>query len=159
MAQTIAEFMTSHLVTVSPETPVQLAEHVAEIHGIRHLAVVARGDLVGVLCLCDLESSPPEAPVRTCMAAPVLTVAGDTPPQRAAEIMRSRRVGCLPVVEDGRLVGMLTRSDLRGHLPLHELRCSGCGTRRHVRALVDAEFAFCLDCLDAADRHELGGGD
>jgi CBS domain-containing protein len=45
------------------------------------------------------------------MSATAETIGPDTDVRRAAEIMLDRRVGCLPVVEDGRLVGILTESD------------------------------------------------
>jgi CBS domain-containing protein len=45
-----------------------------------------------------------------------LTVAPTTPLREAAAILQGSKLGCLPVVEDGRLVGIVTRADLLGVL-------------------------------------------
>lgn len=55
--------------------------------------------------------------VEELMRSPVLTVAPDLSLREAAQQMNSAGVGCLPVVEGGRLVGILTSRDLRGHHP------------------------------------------
>ena len=49
--------------------------------------------------------------IRQIMKADPVTVAPSTPTLEAIELMRTRRVGCLPVVEDGALVGIVTAQD------------------------------------------------
>ncbi len=51
--------------------------------------------------------------VRDAMSAPAITIAPDCPVPAAMAIMRERRIRHLPVVENGRLVGMVSRGDLR----------------------------------------------
>jgi acetoin utilization protein AcuB len=46
------------------------------------------------------------------MTAPVATAAPDTTVREAANLLRGRHIGCLPIVEDGRLVGIVTVADL-----------------------------------------------
>lgn len=52
--------------------------------------------------------------VREIMRADVVTVTPDTRAQHALDLMRRNKIGCLPVVEDGRLVGVLTEHKLGG---------------------------------------------
>ena len=49
--------------------------------------------------------------VKDVMATDVLTTTPDTPLAEAARVLMERKIGCLPVIEDGRLVGILTEGD------------------------------------------------
>jgi len=51
-------------------------------------------------------------PLERVMTRDPVTVTPDTPLHEAVEMMRQKRLGCLPVVEDGRLVGIITKADL-----------------------------------------------
>jgi CBS domain-containing protein/CheY-like chemotaxis protein len=106
---------------------------VAEMHRarVRHLPVVsAQGALIGVVTDRDLRhylfSAPVSArlgatpldalleaaPVTQVMSAPVITVEADDDVHEAARVMRTHRIGSLPVTEGGRLAGMVTETDL-----------------------------------------------
>ena len=54
---------------------------------------------------------PAQVAVADIMTKDVITVGSTTPTVAAIEVMRKAKVGCLPVVDDGRLVGMVTESD------------------------------------------------
>jgi len=82
--------------------------------------------------------------------------------------MTEFEVGCLPIVDEHGLRGVVTRGDLRRagveEALLGASRCASCGSRHGVRPHPTLEAVeFCLDCLDRAmtpaDYDELGGGD
>jgi acetoin utilization protein AcuB len=115
--------------TVGAEVSIRDAAALMRARAIRHLPVVDdRGALIGIVTDRDLrqvvfdaavrERLPEEAarlgalPVRTVMTWGVVTVTPTTDLRAAAALMRERRLGALPVVEGGRLVGMLTERDL-----------------------------------------------
>jgi CBS domain-containing protein/gamma-glutamyl:cysteine ligase YbdK (ATP-grasp superfamily) len=118
--QTVGQFMATDLFTVRPDDLVDLAASVMTWRHIRHVPVEDNeGRLVGLvshrslLKLLSQGSLAKEAPVtvRQIMTAEPLTVSSTTPTLEAMEIMRRNRVGCLPVLDDGRLVGIVTSYD------------------------------------------------
>ncbi len=106
----------------------QLAALMRDRH-IRHLPVVRDGCLVGLVTSHDLERVAP-SPVTTLsvgeanyllgkltaakiMRAQVMTCAPETLVEEAARVLREKKIGCLPVVENGgKLVGIVTHEDL-----------------------------------------------
>lgn len=101
---------------------------------IRHLPVVDRGRVVGVVSQRDLFRSalgtalalgirrPDELmrtlAVRDVMSTPAVTIGPGAPVQDAARTMAEKKIGCLPVVEDECLVGILTETDIL-HYAIH----------------------------------------
>lgn len=135
----IGDVMTRDVVSVTPETPLKDVAAVLVERGISGLPVCdADGAVVGVLSEADLlvkqggspersgglfawlvetASAPDLAKLRAhtageAMTAPAITVETDSPVSEAARTMVSLGVNRLPVVEDGRLAGIVTRSDL-----------------------------------------------
>jgi CBS domain-containing membrane protein len=83
---------------------------------IRHIPVVDdEGRLSGLVTQRDLlaleHRKDTGTPLREVMRSDVVTVRPDTPLRAAAETMIYNKYGCLPVVEDGRLVGIITETD------------------------------------------------
>jgi len=82
---------------------------------VRHLPVLEGDRLVGMLALRDLVSPVREAPHATVRAvmtcAPLVLVEPAADAAGAGRLLLRRRVGALPVVEDGRLLGILTKTD------------------------------------------------
>jgi CBS domain-containing protein len=117
--RTVGQFMTTDLFTMRPDDLVDLAASVMDWRHIRHVPVVdEQGRLVGLLSHRALlrllaRGLPDGEPVaiRQIMKADPVTVAPSTPTLEAIEMMRTQRVGCLPVVEDGTLVGIVTAQD------------------------------------------------
>ena len=114
--------MTRRPVTVPPGATVAAALSAMRRGRFRHLPVVAGGQLVGVVSRGDLAASPgapPEAaesladrPLTEVMSAEPVTVWPDEPVEVAARLLVEHGIGCLPVVADEGLVGILTESDL-----------------------------------------------
>jgi len=119
--QTVGQFMSTDLFTLRPDDLVDLAASVMDWRHIRHVPVEGdEGRLVGLvthrslLRLLSRGTEPRSAATLTVaeiMKNDPVTVSSDTPTLEALEIMRQNRVGCLPVVDDGRLVGIVTSYD------------------------------------------------
>jgi acetoin utilization protein AcuB len=115
--------MTFDATTVRPESDPMVASMVLKFRGFRHLPVVdAGGNLVGVLGRDDLERflSSAESPgimkrqhrVDQVMSRDVVTVSPDCPLEDAATLMLEHKIGSLPVVEAGQVVGIITETDI-----------------------------------------------
>ena len=120
----IKEVMSSRgLLTISPDDDLGLAAQMLLWAGVRHLPVVRRGEVIGILSERDLlhhhASVEPGAttrqPVAGAMQTPAVTVSPEESVVTATTLMLSRRIGCLPVVGPDGLVGMVTRTDLLRH--------------------------------------------
>lgn len=125
----VDRMMTPEVIKVTPDTRVTHMTSIMRDRHVRHLPVVDEQDrLVGLVSQRDLQRVSP-SPITTLSAGEVnyllnkvtaekimhrevVTCSPDTPVERAGCIMRDRAVGCLPVVKDGRLVGILTGVDL-----------------------------------------------
>ncbi len=130
----VKEWMSQPPITVPPSTAVYEARRLMEEKQIRHLPVVERDRLVGIITDRDIRLNLPSPAtslsiweinyllarltVGEVMTKPVVTTEPDRPVEDAARLMLERRIGALPVVEDGRLVGIITETDLlRAWLP------------------------------------------
>jgi len=116
--------MTREIVTLAPDETVSTALALCRERRIRHLPVLTEGRLVGIVSDRDLRSATPafgdperaaaleQVLVEDVMANEVISALPDDPIEQAANTMRERRIGCLPVVEGGELVGIITASDV-----------------------------------------------
>jgi acetoin utilization protein AcuB len=117
MSLTVRDVMATDLVTVRPHESARHAYRLMRDHRFRHLPVVEDGQLVGILSDRDLRPvllSPTLARVRVgeLMSEDLTTVVPDAPVEEAASLLVVKKIGCLPVVADGRLVGIVTETDL-----------------------------------------------
>jgi len=129
----VRDLMTREVATLKPNDKLSVAEDVMRLGRIRHLPVVADDDdgkLVGLLSLRDLfRGSLADALgygtraqqklldlllAKEVMSTNLFTTTPDTPLRDAAKIMMERKLGALPVLENGRLVGILTEGDFVG---------------------------------------------
>ena len=120
----VKDSMAHDLATLSPDETAATALAVCRERRIRHLPVLREGRLVGIVSDRDLRSSTPalgdldraaalqKLQVEDVMARDVVTADPEDPIEQAANTMRERRIGCLPVVEGGELVGIITASDV-----------------------------------------------
>jgi len=118
--------MTTSLHTVTPDTTIVDALTMARAERIRHLPVMEGTKLVGLVTDRDLRSAVPPAwseadeyrksvstkKVSEVMSRAVITAAPMTPVEEASKLMYENRIGCLPVTENDRLVGIITETDL-----------------------------------------------
>ena len=119
--QTVGQFMSTDLFTLRPNDLVDLAASLMEWRHIRHVPVEdENGRLVGLvthrglLRLLSRGSTAPDATsmtVREIMKPNPTSVTSTTPTLEAIEIMRRSGIGCLPVVDDNQLVGIVTSYD------------------------------------------------
>ena len=110
-AAPVADWMRRPVHTVAATTPVAEAVALLQQRRIRHLPVLDGDRVIGVVTDRDLLGVAPDVPVSTRMSRPVQVVSPRTGIDRAARLLFDRRIGCLPVVDDGKLVGILTQTD------------------------------------------------
>jgi CBS domain-containing membrane protein len=127
----VADLMTRSVYTLTSTQSLSLAESLMGLKHIRHVPVVdAGGRVIGLVTHRDLLAakisalSPLSAderstlelsvPVSKVMRTEVWTIHPDALAINAVRIMRDHAIGCLPVLNDGLLVGILTEADLLG---------------------------------------------
>lgn len=133
---TVGEAMKSPVVTVKPDDKLVEIMNLSRQLGIRHLPVVDGDKVLGIISdrnlrenthylklfslLLEVTASLEKAVAKTIMVSDVVTTTPDTPLADAAQLMRDRKIGCLPVLKDGQLVGIVTDSDLLAHVASSE---------------------------------------
>lgn len=114
--QTVNDLMTLYPMTVAPDTPLEVVWMMMEGEDVRQLPVVEGETLVGIITERDvrtvLRSELFEiGSAEMVMTENPITVTPNLPLYRAAEMLRAYKFGALPVVDDGRLVGIISVSD------------------------------------------------
>ena len=137
----VKELMSKKLFTVGPEDMLDKVFFLFNFEAIRHLPVVEKGKVIGVLSDRDLKKimgarkkivtdkedgtqfTVRARRVATIMNRGITTIGPDEKAADAAAIMAKKKIGCLPVVKKGKLVGMITSTDiLRAYVKLaHEV--------------------------------------
>ena len=112
----ISDLMSFPVITVSPDTPMAEVALMLRDKGFSGVPVVDEGRLVGMISRRDFrklrKNNQLEAPVKAFMQREVLTIAPGKSPLQAARIMVRHDIGRLPIVDQGRLIGLVTRSDV-----------------------------------------------
>ena len=138
--RTVGQFMSSDLFTVKPNDLIDLAASVMDWRHIRHVPVEdEEGRLVGLVTHRGLlrmfskgnrsNEDGETVTVQEIMVADPVTVSPSTSSLEAMEIMRTNRIGCLPVVEGNQLVGIVTSYDF--------LEASAKLFQQHLKASAD----------------------
>lgn len=125
----VRDWMTESIISVGPDTPIAKAHQIMKMNKIRRLPVLKNERLVGIVTIGDIrEATPSDATtlsiwelnylwaqllVDNVMSQKVLTITADEPLINAARIMLENKISGLPVVEeDGKVVGIITESDV-----------------------------------------------
>jgi len=125
----VKDRMIRHPLTISAEESLSATHQYMQKQNIRHLPVVDKaGRMVGLVTEDDLLKAGPskatllsvweihsllnKVKVKEVMVKTVITTTEDTPIEEAAHLMLDHKIGCLPVLRDGRLVGIVTESDV-----------------------------------------------
>ncbi len=111
----LKEIMKRDVVTLGAEAPEDEAREQMRRNRIHHIVVTRGARVVGIVSDRDLGFEPGTRIARTVgdlMTPAVATAKITTTIREAANLMRGRTIGCLPVVENGRLAGIVTTSDL-----------------------------------------------
>lgn len=111
MAKLVRDLMTRTIISTEPEETVEAARGKLRNNHIHHLLVVEGGKVVGVLSHRDLMATP-KLKVADVMHREVVSVDAASSLKRAAALMLGGTSGCLPVIEDGQLAGIITTTDL-----------------------------------------------
>ena len=124
----VRDWMTPTPISAPPTMTLPEALQLMAQHNIRRLPVVEKGTLVGIVTRGDLRGAQPSQAtslsvfelhylvgritLQQIMTRSPLTVADTMTIQAAARLMLQRKISGLPVVKDGRLVGIITESDI-----------------------------------------------
>ena len=124
----VKDLMTKNPVTVDSETLVLDAQKIMKENNIRRLPVVDKGKLLGIVTHHDLLMASPspatslsvhelnyllsKMKVKEIMKKNPITLTPDTPFEEALKIGQDKKIGSFPVVENGKLVGIATESDI-----------------------------------------------
>lgn len=124
----VRELMSTDVEVVDRNDHLRMVEERMAARQLRHVPVVEQGDIVGLVTQRDLFKAAMSSAmgygekaqqaflqsvrVKEIMVYPVITVTPETPVAEATDILMQRGIGCLPVVERGKLVGMVTKTDL-----------------------------------------------
>ena len=109
----VAEIMSARVRTIGPADSAVLAWERMRVHQIHHLVVVRDSHIVGIVTDRDLGGAHGAdvregRSVRDLMTPSVVTVPSNSTIREAANLMRGHRAGSLPVVDNGKLVGIVT---------------------------------------------------
>ncbi|HEY9648911.1 MAG TPA: CBS domain-containing protein, partial [Chroococcidiopsis sp.] len=132
------ELMSSPVRTIRPDTSIAEAQRILLRYGHSGLSVVdAQDQLVGIISRRDIDIALhhgfSHAPVKGYMTPNLKTIAPDTALPDIEDLMVTYDIGRLPVLDDGQLVGIVTRTDVLRQL--HQQKAIGNGARAEERAL------------------------
>ena len=111
----VGKRMTKDPVTVTPDEFLSQASKKMTAGGFRMLPVVSKGELVGIITDRDIRAHVGDlerTKINGVMTEKPLTVSPSTTLENAAQTLLIRKIGGLPVIENSRLVGVITTSDM-----------------------------------------------
>ena len=177
----IRDFMSTNVVAVDEKTSIHDARRIMEAHKIRRLPVMKKDKLVGLVTKhMLLEASPSPATslsihelhyllakmtVKDIMIKKPYTISPDMPAEEALQLGQEMGYGAFPVVEEGRLVGMATESDIvrlmtrvlgvREKGKRIDIKASkDFGNMQRIMEILDNNKAVLLSLMTLAPEHE-----
>ena len=177
----IRDLMSTNVVTVSEDTSIHDARRIMEAHKIRRLPVMKKDKLVGLVTKhMLLEASPSPATslsihelhyllakmtVKDIMVKNPYTISPDMPAEEALQLGQEMGYGAFPVMEDGRLVGMVTESDIvrlmtrvlgvREKAERIDIKASrDFGNMKRIMEILDRHRAVLLSMMTLSPEHE-----
>ncbi len=124
----VSEWMTRKVLIVKPDDNISEVVMIIKEKGIKHVPVAEHGRLKGIVSDRDIKDYCPskatsldmyelhyllaKTKVREVMKTKVYTTSSDVPIEEAAMVLYDRNIGCLPVVDDGRLAGIISDRDI-----------------------------------------------
>jgi len=114
----VHDIMQSRVITVTPKTGVTEALGLLRTRGVRHLVIVDGDTLVGIVSDRDVKQAGAlderlgRWTVAEIMKRPVITIEPTAPVEDAAQLMLAEKISALPITEGGRLVGIVTETDI-----------------------------------------------
>jgi acetoin utilization protein AcuB len=126
--QIVRNWMTPNPITITPQTTLPEAHRLMDKYFVRRLPVINKGKLVGIVTSGDIREAQAstattlsvyelnylldQIPAKEFMAYKPITISPDATIAEVARLMLQYKVGGLPVVENGELVGIITETDL-----------------------------------------------
>ncbi len=124
----VSDWMTKRVYTVSPDDYLSDAIALMRERRIKHVPVVKGGKLRGIISDRDIKEFTPskattldiyelhyllaKTQIKDIMQTKVSTIAPDTPVEEAAMLLLDRNIGCLPVVDEGKIMGIISDRDI-----------------------------------------------
>lgn len=124
----VRDWMTSYVHTATPDSSVSEVVQLMKEKNVKHLPIVSKGAVAGIvsdrrikeylpskgtsLDIYELNYILAKTSIKDVMIKEVFTVHPDTPVEEACMLMFDKDIGCLPVVEQGKLVGIISDKDM-----------------------------------------------
>jgi CBS domain-containing protein len=128
MTKTVRDIMATEVTTLGRNDSLQLARDIMTLGRVRHFPVIDDGKLVGVVSQRDLYKASLGSvmkygekaqraflegiAVKEVMSDPPITIAPHASVKEAARLMMEKKIGCLPVLEGAKLMGIVTETDM-----------------------------------------------
>ena len=151
----LRDIMTTNVVTISGDMPVTEARETMKAHKIERIPVAEKGKLVGLVTkenLLRIRPSPATSlsvwevttllskiKVKDIMVKDIVTANPDMTVESAISLAQGKKVGCLPIVEQGKLVGIVTTNDFFYKILNPLLGIGEPGTRIYLRDVAEAK--------------------
>lgn len=127
----VKDVMTTEVISLREDTPVEEIADCLSQHQITGAPVVTEGGyVVGIVSEVDVFAKPGSV-ARDIMSSSVISITEDTGIDEAARLLVGERIRRLPVLRSGRLVGLVSRSDVLGFFATRVWTCTACGHGEH----------------------------